>query len=260
MHRYSPREIKFLEKKIKGRAIAELTELFNRHFGLEQTVAAIRYVTFSRGLTNGLHRKYTPAQIRFIESKIDGRSVAEMTTLFNKRFGLSITEGKIKCFMANHKLRNGRDCRFQPGQVSHNKGLKGYYAPGSEKGWFRPGNIPLNYKPVGTKRINTQVYVEMKIADPNKWKMKHVIIWEKANGLVPKGHVVIFADGNRLNITLKNLLMVSRAELAVMNHCGLIYDRPEFTKTGKLIADIKIGIADRKRGIRHRSKKKRSKS
>ncbi|GHV76492.1 hypothetical protein AGMMS49942_13130 [Spirochaetia bacterium] len=113
--------------------------------------------------------------------------------------------------------------------------------------------------PVGTEVIDTDGYVKVKIADPKTWKVKHRIIWEKANGPVPKGNVIIFADGNRMNVKLKNLLMVSRKELAVMNRSGLIYENAEFTKTGKLIADIKIGIADRKRGSRHRSAKRRPK-
>jgi hypothetical protein len=49
--------------------------------------------------------------------------------------------------------------------------------------------------------------------------------------------------------------MVSRRELAVMNHLHLITAHRELTKTGKMVADIKLLIADRKRGI----KKKKSK-
>jgi hypothetical protein len=59
--------------------------------------------------------------------------------------------------------------------------------------------------------------------------------------------VIIFADGNKSNLKLKNLLMVSRSELAVMNHLGLISGSGELTKAGKAVADIKILIGDRKR-------------
>jgi hypothetical protein len=205
-----------------------------------------------------VHR-YTPAQIRFIESKITGRSVAEMTALFNKRFGLSITESQIKGFMANHNLRNERDTHFRPGQIPPNKGRKGYCSPGSEKGWFQPGQMPFNTMPLGSERISKDGYVEVKYSEKsgspkNRWKGKHVLIWEKANGPVPKGHAIIFADGNRLNMTLKNLLMVSRAELAVMNHSHLISAHRELTKTGKAVADIKLLIADRKHGVKKRKK------
>jgi hypothetical protein len=91
--------------------------------------------------------------------------------------------------------------------------------------------------------------MEVKIRDPKTWKSKHTLIWEKARGRVPEGHVIIFADGNRLNASLGNLLMVSRRELAVMNRLGLVSKNKDLTKTGKAIADIKLLIAERGKGL-----------
>lgn len=91
-------------------------------------------------------------------------------------------------------------------------------------------------------------YVDIKIADPNKWKGKHILIWEELHGPVPKGHAVIFADGNNRNFDPENLLLVSRKQLVRMNQRGLIQNDAELTKTGVIIADIynKIGEAKRK--------------
>jgi hypothetical protein len=197
------------------------------------------------------YRYYTPEEIRFITKKIPGRSFAGMTGLFNGHFGLrgkkKLTLEQMKSFMGNRHLRNGRDCRLRPGLIPHNKGKKGYCPPGSEKGWFRPGNRPQTYQPVGTKRTNVDGYVEVKVADPNVWKTKHAFIWEKAHGKVPRGHVIIFANGNKSNIRLSNLLLVSRSELLVMNKQGLISADKDLTKIGKSIADIKLLIARRTR-------------
>jgi hypothetical protein len=198
---------------------------------------------------------YTPAEVRFLKQKVPGRSYAEVRELFNARFGLALAQTQISSTISRLGLANGRDCRFRPGQISINKGRKGYCPPGSEKGWFRPGHKPLNYMPVGSKRINAEGYLEIKTAAPNKWQEKHLFIWEKAHGPVPGGHVIIFADGDKSNIRLSNLLMVSRAELAVMNRFGLISCHKELTKAGKSIADIKMLITERKR----RLKKPRSK-
>jgi hypothetical protein len=193
--------------------------------------------------------KYTPEEIRFIKSEIAGRSYAELTELFNQRFGLSVTVGQMKSFRGNYGLRNGRDFRFPPGHVPFNKGRKGVNQGGIET-QFKPGQMPHNYQPVGTERINTDGYAEVKIRNPKTWKAKHLIIWEAAYGTVPKGNVIIFADGNRLNLSLDNLLMVSRSELVVMNRWRLIFKHADSTKVGKTIADIKIKIADRKRGMK----------
>ena len=45
-----------------------------------------------------------------------------------------------------------------------------------------------------------------------------MLLWEQRHGRpVPDGHLVLFADGDRRNFDPANLLLVSRAELAVMN-------------------------------------------
>lgn len=176
-----------------------------------------------------------------------------MTDFFNEHFGLrgkkKITLGQMKGMLSRYKLRNGKDTRFRSGMSPHNKGKKGC-AAGSEKGWFRTGHRPRNYRPVGSERLNQNGYMEVKISDPKTWKAKHLIIWEKVRGPIPKGCAIIFADGNRLNVRLSNLLMVSRRELAVMNRFGFISENKDLTKVGKSIADIKLLIGVRERTLK----------
>jgi hypothetical protein len=203
--------------------------------------------------------KYTPAEIRFLERNIAGRSYAELAELFNRRLGLPVTAEQMRRTASRYGLSNGRGGRFKPGQTPFNKGKKGYYSPGSEKGWFRPGHKPWTYKPVGTERINGDGYVDVRIRNPTgkcwkNWKAKHRIIWEKARGKIPRGHVVIFADGDKRNFAPDNLLMISQKELGVMNLQGLISPNAGLTRIGKTIADIRILIAGRKRGIKKNEK------
>jgi hypothetical protein len=97
---------------------------------------------------------------------------------------------------------------------------------------------------VGSEVINDG-YIIIKTSD-NEWKKKHLAIWEKANGPIPKGHVVIFADGNKTNMNLDNLLLVTKQELVVMNRCGLIFPDKDLTKIGKTIAAFKMAINKKK--------------
>jgi hypothetical protein len=249
MHKYSPKEIKWLEKNVVGRSYAELTELFNRRFGLVQSEQSIRYAASSRGMAHGLHllHHYTPAQIRFLERTVPGRGFEEAAKLFNKHFGLHLSHSQIKAAAKNRGITNGRDSRFRPGHVSHNKGKTGYCPPGCEKGWFRTGHMPHNWQPVGTEIIDENGYVKVKTRNPKTWKFKHRLIWEKAHGKVPRGHLVNFADGNRQNFALDNLILVSQGEHAVMNRHRLRSGYGELTKAGKAVADIKMLIMDRKR-------------
>ena len=92
--------------------------------------------------------------------------------------------------------------------------------------------------------------VFVKIAEPDVWKPKHLVLWEAANGPVPKKHCIIFADGNKQNFDPDNLLLVSMAEWMVMNSSLLRFPDKEATKTGKLIADLQLLINSRRRELR----------
>jgi len=202
-----------------------------------------------------MNRKYTEEHIAFIEANIQGRPFQELTDMFNERFGFGIKKSTMISLADRHGLHNGRDCKlntgyeptqFKKGITPWNKGMKGINLGGKQT-QFKKGQKGWNYKPVGTERTNTDGYVEIKITDPKTWKAKHIIIWEEANGPVPSGHVVIFTDGNKQNVTLDNLLLISRRELAVMNKQGLISNDSELTKTGVVIADIYLKIGERKK-------------
>ncbi|MDR3061267.1 MAG: HNH endonuclease [Dysgonamonadaceae bacterium] len=264
-----PVHIRFLSRKIVGRSCKEVTRLFNERFGLSATPGAIKTLLTRHGLRNNHGRgvprekKYLPHHIQFLKGIVKGRSYAEITRMFNKKFRFAITVDAMRCLLERYNLKNGRDCRFQPGQEPPNKGRKGVCAPGSEKGWFKPGSKPFNTMPLWSERINADGYVEIKYAEKsgppkNRWKGKHVLIWEKANGPVPKGHVVIFADGNRQNFKLENLILVSRKELAVLNHLNMLSSKNEdITKISVGIARLRVLIADRKRGtLKTRGNKK----
>jgi len=188
--------------------------------------------------------KYTKEQTDFITNNIKGKKVPDLTKMFNSRFGLNLSISQIKAFINNHGLKSGLDCRFKPGNVPFNKGKKG--VGGWEPTQFKKGHIPANYRPVGSERVNVDGYVEVKVADPNKWWLKHQVIWEQANGPIPEGHVIIFGDGNRFNFDINNLLLVSKGQLATLNRKGLIQKDTDLTRTAIIIADLYHKISERK--------------
>lgn len=143
---------------------------------------------------------------------------------------------KLKLLKKNHGFSSGLDGRFTPGSIPYNKGKKG--VGGWEPTQFKKGNRPWNYQPIGSERVNGDGYVDIKIADPNKWKGKHILIWEEHNGPVPKGYAIIFGDGNRRNFNLDNLICVSRHQLLILNRNNLIQKDADLTRTGVIIADL----------------------
>lgn len=188
---------------------------------------------------------FSEEQVQFIRKNVKGRPRKEMLQLVNEKFNLDIQMNQWLAWMKNHGITSGRDGRFKPGHVPDNKGKKGNY--GYEPTQFKKGHRPVNYMPVGSERVNTDGYVDVKIADPNKWRPKHHLLWEEANGPVPKGHCLIFADRNKLNVVLDNLILITRKQLSIMNRHHLIQTDAELTKTGIILADIHAKVVDRKK-------------
>lgn len=189
--------------------------------------------------------KFTQDEAKFIEEHVIGRGNLELTEMFNARFCLGLSVRQIKAYKKNHQLSSGLTGRFCSEHTPANKGRKG--VGGWEPTQFKKGHKPWNYQPVGSERVNTEGYVDIKIADPNKWRAKHKLIWEAAHGPIPKGHVLIFGDGNKKNIKLDNLILVSRKQLVRLNQHNLIQSDTELTKAGIIIADIYNKIGERKR-------------
>lgn len=189
--------------------------------------------------------KYTQEQRDFIKKNYKGISSLELALRFNEEFGTNLTKDQLRWYKKNHKLPNGLDAKFKKGNIPYNKGTKGIVKP--NKTSFKKGNIPPNHRPIGSERINIDGYTEVKVGEPNKWKFKHRIIWEEKFGVIPRGHAVMFADRNKQNFEIDNLILVSTRQLQIMNNKKLIQDDADLTKTGLVIANVLIKIADKKK-------------
>ena len=191
--------------------------------------------------------KYSDEIRAFIEKNYKGNSPTVMTELVNKTFRTDYTKSQMRSYYKNHKLNSGVTGRFEKGHIPANKGRKGYCHPGSVKTQFKKGHIPVNHRSIGSERIDSKDgYILVKVAEPNTWKHKHRVLWEENNGPIPKGYVVIFKDGNKKNITLENLALVSRAEHLELTHSRLRSSNPELTQAGITVAKIRTIARQRK--------------
>lgn len=109
---------------------------------------------------------------------------------------------------------SGKQHRYKKGEAPWNKGKYMRVSVATE---FTKGQMPHNYRPVGSERITKDGYMERKIADPKKWKGVHIIVWEEVNGPVPPRHKILFKDNNKLNVSIDNLLCVSNEEVMKRN-------------------------------------------
>lgn len=240
--RYTEEHIEYIRSIAPGKYNDEITKKFNNKFNLAQTIEQISSMKANHKIVSGKlpsrkrykSRLFSQEQEKFIRANVEGLSNKELAELINDKFNLEIKTNQMKIWKANHKVKSGLTGRFENGQKSWNKGMKGLNT-GGEKGWFVKGQEPINYRPVGSERITKDGYITTKIKDDGKrnemWKLKHIVLWEKHNGKLPSKHAIVFLNSDRKDVRIENLGLITRAELARMNKNDLFSTDPEITKT-----------------------------
>jgi hypothetical protein len=201
--------------------------------------------------------KYTDEMKQFILDNYKGRYNQELADLFNQKFNTNITSRTIKSYKANNKLNSGLTGKFRKGQTPHNKGKKmpkEVYEKVKHT-MFAKGNVPPNHRPVGSERISKDGYIEVKVAEPNKWRLKQRVVYEEAKGKIPEGCPMIFLDGNKRNFDIDNLRCITRSELLYLN-CNGLNNSNEITETGILMARLDRAKNKKKQELKDKNVKK----
>ena len=245
--RFYTEEMKqFILDNYKGKTILELYELFNSKFNEKITYSALKSYMCAHKLRVGHkhNKKYKEEHIEFIRKNVKGITLKELTERFNKEFNLNATEDAISNLKTKYKLSSGIvGGQFQKGSIPHNKGKKmprHVYEKASPT-MFKKGNIPSNRKELYSERVEKDGYIYIKIKDGNKnrnWIPKQRYIYEKEHGKIPDNHKVIFADGDITNFDINNLILVSNAELLIMNRNNLYKSDRELTISGSVVAKL----------------------
>ena len=230
----------YMHEICPGRLTPEVTRLLNEKFGTNYTKTQIGGVRKRLGLLVGKiyqGKLLTKEQHDYLVSIQKNKTSRDVANKMNQKFGLSLTEKQIKSYRGNNNLYSGLTGRFEKGRIPFNKGKKFPDRP-RNSGQFKKGNKPPNYLPVGTINFTTDGYPKEKIADPNKWVLKHRKVWEDNFGPIPEGHSVCFLDGDKSNYDISNLILLSNEELARMNQNNYFSTDPELTKLGAGITKL----------------------
>lgn len=62
----------------------------------------------------------------------------------------------------------------------------------ANRGSFKKGNRPGNTARVGDETLTDDGYIRVKVAEPNRWELKHRLVWEKYRGEIPENGVIRF--------------------------------------------------------------------
>lgn len=165
--------------------------------------------------------RYTEEEKEFIKQNAKGLRDEELAKLFNARFN------------KNKKANNMHEIKWR---LKVDSGLRGHKWTKETAPSYKGKKGP-RWQPLGTEhKSKYDGYTYIKVAEPNKWIRKQRYVYEKYIGKIPPDHCVVFADKNKNNFDLNNLILVSnsnRAAAAVMN---LLFNNKKLTETGLLIA------------------------
>jgi hypothetical protein len=148
-----------------------------------------------------------------------------VSRVYNKAFslGLKKSEKYLNSPLSGRltaKDTRGFPTRFSKGHAPANKGKKwdefmsSEGAENSLKTTFQNGHLPHNTKADGQISIRNdegRQYKYIRISK-GKWTPLHIYLWEKENGTVPAGMIVVFKDKNSMNCDLSNLEIITREE------------------------------------------------
>lgn len=144
---------------------------------------------------------------------------ADIAKMLNK------SEGSIIGKAFNLKLRKNPafilECakagQFKKGQEPQNKGKKQSEFMSAEAiertkaSRFQKGGTPHNTKHDGYERITVDGYKEVRVSK-GKFVQKHRMEWERVNGKIPEGMILVCKDGNALNTHPDNWMPITRVE------------------------------------------------
>lgn len=270
MKKHPPEVDAFIRAHAPTMTARQMAAIIERETGTALDAERIHSYMSNHGIRSG-HSKprpetriTTPEVDTFIREHLPGTGPTAMAGMVNERFGTAYTAAQMKAYYARNRLNSGLTGRFEKGRASWNRGrpwsetMSPEGQAASRRTQFQPGNVPHNGgTPVGTIRVRTdrgkgsgRRYLWEKTAQPNVWRMLHILTWERANGPVPKGMLVTFADGDTMHCDPGNLVLETRAQHAVKNRLRIRgWDR-ESAEAANRIADtfLAIGRAKKRKG------------
>lgn len=229
---YSDAEMTWLEAH-RTMVISDYHAAFQAEFGRAEVSAAHLHglrkrkgwkVGRAKGRTAGRHWRYSPTEMAWLRAN-HSLPIAEYHRAFANEFERpEITAANLHGLRKRMGWKTGRTGFFEKGQEPANKGKSMPFNANSAATRFKKGQQPANTKFLGHERIRTDGYVEISIAETNpytgferRYVLKHLHLWEAANGRVPEGHCLKCLDGDKTNTDPANWTAIPRGVLPRLN-------------------------------------------
>ena len=281
-NRYSREFLDWLRKVAPGRTLARIHSLIRARWGMGLSDCQLSNIFKNHGIrrfegvshkemcaiTTVHEHKFPGLKDWLLSQDVTGSTRAGMLDRINEHFGWNMTLNQLKGYLSrNHIALWGIEAgQFRKGHPS-TKGVK-MSAEQYRKcaaTMFRKGHRPKSAVPVGTvvvakvssKRGGEELYYKKKVAEPNRWKLLHRLVWEEHNGPIPRNHVITFLDGNWRNCDISNLMCISMGANCRANQDGLRFEGdPELTRSGLLVSELKTQAIKAEKKLRKGKRRK----
>ena len=238
MRRYTPEECDWIVEHYHAGTIHDTLDAFEAEFGWRPGRQGLYLKAGKLGVrkdTHG-HERHVPAQKRMRWSQPEfaemrqwmldndrGETVFATIDAFEERFGIRLNRTQVSQFRQSHGTGK---------RVSHGGG--------------RPP------RPIGAETEGKDGYIKVKVrmyprvpGSKDNWRFKHHLVYERAHGWIPHGHVVMFADGDKRNFDPDNLVAVHRKYIAMLNNPDLPeYHDAETLKAALAWLDLHVATID----------------
>ncbi|WP_378186862.1 HNH endonuclease signature motif containing protein [Aquimarina sp. W85] len=171
------------------------------------------FTPFTKVQEAKIKREYLDKPVKRLAKEVGG-SYGRIIKFLRKN-GLEIPRELIE--------QRKKDSQKKKGDVAFNKGLKqtDFMSHGAiertKKTRFKKGCLPHNINVDGNGAIVTRkdtsgrMYKYIRISKA-KWQLYQRVLWEQHKGPIPEKHIIVFKDGDTLNVALDNLELISKTE------------------------------------------------
>ena len=209
---YDPYKDWILEHMGDYHTLVELMDALNTKFGIRVNRNTIKsWFRRTIGITTiyGTH-EFSKEEVEIIKKYYPKYGSIKTTEVINELYNTNRTRNSVMNIAAKNGIKVDDDVRKEMNK-GHTKIGKAI------------GTVRAEYK-------NDKVFYRMKAAD-GRWRTAGIVIWEEANGPIPKKHKLIYLDGDSSNYKLDNLYLVdTKTQYQVIVNKHYKSGNPEITK------------------------------
>lgn len=163
-----------------------------------------------------MRNKYPKDFEDFVRENINKYTKEDFLILLENKFKIKVSKNALKCFLRKHNIE-ARYIDFKENMVRSTAKHK-----------------------IGAERM-TKDGILIKVAQPNVWRRKSRVMYEKYHNCKLKNDdYIVFLNGNRNDFSKENLYKSTNREKCYVHNWGTFSKNPELTKTGLLSARLVI--------------------